>query len=184
MADLTPAERERIYQEEKARKEAQDQLKKEEATKNVKNGCLGCLGVIGLLILIAFAGSIFSPTDKPTTSKSPAAARPTPPKPAAAQLHLLSSEGTIGEYGYNTVEGQIENISNQPIKNIEAVVTWFDKDGKFISSDSALVEYNPLLAGQTSPFKVMTRTNPEMKRFQVEFKELLGGAIKFEDKSK
>jgi hypothetical protein len=40
---LTPDERQRIYEEEKARREAQDQLKDEKKRK----GCLGCLTVIG-----------------------------------------------------------------------------------------------------------------------------------------
>ena len=55
------------------------------------------------------------------------------------------------------------------------VVLWFTDDDTFITSDEALISYNPILPEQTSPFEVMTQTNPAMSRFLVEFKTLLGG---------
>jgi hypothetical protein len=75
------------------------------------------------------------------------------------------------------VEGQVQNISNSPMKNVEAVANWYSNDGTFVSSDDALIQYDPILPGQTSPFRVMTRANPEMKKFTVDFKRFAGGTI-------
>ena len=81
------------------------------------------------------------------------------------------------EYDYIVIEGQVKNISDEALENVEAVVEFFDKNDNFIKSDSALIEYNPILSEQTSPFKVITTDNPEIKRFLVSFKDLLGGKI-------
>jgi len=142
-------------------------------------------------------GMVLAALDDPRTNSSIVApARPatvvqptapiTAPPPAApsAQLKLLASRGEIGEYGYNTVEGQVQNITEASMKNIEAVVTWHDSNGNFISSDTALIEYDPLLPGQTSPFEVLARANPAMKKYSVEFKSFFGGRIEMEDARK
>jgi hypothetical protein len=187
MPELSPEERERIYQEEKARKEAQGRIKQEESAKAMKTGCLGCLGIIVLVVVIGAVASLFNSGDTTTrsTSNTTTNPAPTPTPPATPPLQLLSARGTIdSDVGYNTVKGQVKNISGAPLRNVEAVVSWYDNNGNFISSDSALIEYNPLLAGQTSPFEVLTRTNPAMKRFGTEFKTVLGGTINFEDKTK
>ena len=92
---------------------------------------------------------------------------------------LIAQTGTIGEYGFSSVEGQVRNVSGESLENVMAVVTWLTDDGQFITSEEALISYNPILDGQTSPFEVMVQTNPAMKRFRVEFKELFGRPIPF-----
>lgn len=74
-------------------------------------------------------------------------------------------------------EGEVLNVSNESLRNVEAVVTFRAVDGTFITSDSALIEYNPILPGQTSPFSVMATWNPQMKKASLRFKELLGTAL-------
>jgi hypothetical protein len=69
------------------------------------------------------------------------------------------------------------------LKNVAVVATWYDKDGNFIKTDDALIDYNPILPGQTSPFKTITSGNPAMSRYTVEFKHLLGGTISHDDQS-
>jgi len=51
----------------------------------------------------------------------------------------------------------------------------------FITTDSALIDYNPILSGQISPYKVMRRINPMMEHYTIEFKENLGTAIESVD---
>lgn len=97
---------------------------------------------------------------------------------APPQLELLNYSGTVGEYGYATVEGQVKNISGQRMENVMAVVTWFTDDDSFVTSDEALIAYNPVMPGQTSPFEVLTQANPMMKKFSVTFKEIFGDTIK------
>ena len=162
-------------------------------TKKSGPGCAGIL--VGAFVLIIFAGwcaSQLDPPRTPSTSQSVSGEAParqptgrTARAPEGPQLALISSRGYEAEYGgYHYVEGQVENISSVALKNVTAVATWYDKDGDFIKSDDALIDFNPILPGQISPFKTISTGNPAMSRYTVEFKELLGGAISTEDRRK
>lgn len=97
---------------------------------------------------------------------------------AAAKLELLSFKCTTNtRIGFVYIEGQVRNITNTSLRNVEAVGTWYTAADQFITSDTALIEYNPILPGQTSPFKTIGSYNPAMAKCQIEFKELLGGTI-------
>lgn len=61
---LSPEDQERIYEEEKARKEAQERLKQEEATakkeadkNNARKAGIGCLSIIAVLLAVAVFGT-------------------------------------------------------------------------------------------------------------------------------
>jgi hypothetical protein len=88
------------------------------------------------------------------------------------------------EYGWAKAEGRVKNVSLQNMRNVMAVVTWETKDGSFITSESALIEYNPILPDQLSPFKVMATYNPAMERANLEFKSLLGSTIPYDRQEK
>ena len=79
---------------------------------------------------------------------------------------------------YATVEGSVRNISDKTMDRVQAVALMHDAKGDFVSSSTAMIEYQPLLAGQSSPFKVMVRWNPAMKTSRVEFKRFGRGEIK------
>jgi len=96
---------------------------------------------------------------------------------ASCQLELLNTNWSMG-HGYATYEGQVKNISSLKLKNIRAVVTFYDKNGNMITSSSALIEYNPILPNQSSPFKVLKTYNPAMQKAGVEFSYLGGGTLK------
>jgi len=81
-------------------------------------------------------------------------------------------------YGYEIMEGEVKNISNESLKNVEAVASYYTKDETFVTSDSALIEYNPILPNQVSPFKITTTRNPAMNNCKLNFKFLMGGNIK------
>lgn len=89
--------------------------------------------------------------------------------------------GGDGGYGFHTVEGQVQNLTDSNLENVMAVVTWYTDDDQFITSDETLIEYNPILPGQTSPFEVMSQSNPAMSRYRVEFKTMFGGTLRQED---
>jgi hypothetical protein len=57
--ELTPEEKQKIYEEEKERLAAQDKIKKEKQQKTSKNVGIGCLSFIGIIILIAIIGNLF-----------------------------------------------------------------------------------------------------------------------------
>ncbi len=95
---------------------------------------------------------------------------------ASSHLELLSWKWSpIRRYA--VAEGEVKNISGRKLENVQAVATWYDKNNQMITSRSTLIEYKPLLPGQTSPFKVMASFNPAMESAVIEFKHLMGRKI-------
>ena len=84
---------------------------------------------------------------------------------------------TEPDIGYSYFKGLVTNNSASALSNVLAVGTWFDSQGGFITSENALIDYDPLLPGQTSPFEVIIRWNPAMEQCQLEFSEFFGGLI-------
>ena len=113
----------------------------------------------------------------------PSTPRPTPtPPPAPGPLALISlTDEVSGGGGYATVEGEVENISEAPLAHVAAVATWYDLDGGFIRSDTALIAYNPILPGQRSPYRVISVHKPGMAKYSIVFKSTLGGTIRYRD---
>ena len=75
------------------------------------------------------------------------------------------------------VKGVVKNVSQVPLKGVVAVVLVYDKSHQFITSDDALIEYQPILQGQTSPFTIIGTWNPAMQTASLQFKEFSGGTI-------
>ena len=99
---------------------------------------------------------------------------------ALPKLELMSHTWHT-EYDYAVYEGTVRNISSRSIENVEAVVSFYDKQGGFITSSEALINFNPILPGQTSPFKVMKTHNPAMEKAAVDFKYFMGGSIPYKE---
>lgn len=119
----------------------------------------------------AFAASGV-PTKAPKATRTPY----TPPYKLA-----LISAACNHEYGFIICEGFVENISGRAMENIEAVAVFSDDAGTPISSDSSLVDYDPLLPEQQSPFKIYGDYNPAISKWRIEFKEFFGGTILMRD---
>jgi len=100
---------------------------------------------------------------------------------AAPKLSLISA--SCGRYGgsYIKCEGFVKNLSGAKLENVEAVVVFVDESGAPVASADALIDYNPILAGQSSPWSVIATYNPAYTKWRIEFKELLGGTISFSD---
>lgn len=140
------------------------------------------LGIVGLVILVNALGS-----SAPSVPSSTAASYSTlpavstsAPVPSGPALYIEKGWGCTHSSSYMTLQGQVTNVTNAPIRRVTAVATYSTADGTFVTSDTALVEYDPLLPGQTSPFKVLTRYNPALEKCNIAFKELIGGSIPFE----
>jgi hypothetical protein len=109
---------------------------------------------------------------QPTSTPRPTST----PIPPPYQLALISSSCTH-EFGFVECEGFVENISGRTLENVMVVIEWYDANDIPQSSDEALIDYNPILAGQRSPWSTIGSYNPALTRFRVRFKELLGGTI-------
>ena len=87
------------------------------------------------------------------------------------KLEVLSTNFRRDESGeYSFFEGEIKNISSESLKNVEAVVSFYDANDKFVTSESGLIEYLDLAPGQTSPFKVLSKYHARIVRGSVGFK--------------
>lgn len=152
-----------------------------------QSAAVGC----GVILLIVMGSCLFLlPTDNPSPTRSTddstistaAPESPAPaPVPASPDLALLAARG-YEESGFHQVEGQVQNISSNSLDNVTVIVTWYTSDSEFITSDEALIDFNPILPGQISNFSTLTRSNPAMSRFSVQFKDLLAGTIQHEDR--
>lgn len=119
----------------------------------------------------------------PGSSVSPTQGPDPPPPSGTFLLALLSSTDNLSAGGFFvTVEGQVKNISNEPLESVLVVITWFTQDDDFITFDDSFIGLNPILSGETAPFSTFTVADPAMSKFTVSFKEFVGGSIPFEDR--
>ena len=93
------------------------------------------------------------------------------------QIELLEWRWSRKSEDFIKVEGLVKNISDASLKSVEAVVTFYAVGDRFVTSESALIEYNPVLSGQASPFDIIVNNNPAIFRGEIEFKFLTGGTI-------
>jgi len=173
---LAEADKKRIEEEEKYRAKIREGLKEPKKRKSVGCGTI-CLVLVILFVVIGVTSVYFSPYYTPPGQSSTEEGRSEP-----VYLLELESFKVFGEYGFAHITGRVKNISDKPLKNVEAVGQFFDAQGGFIKEASALVEYNPILPGQVSPFEVLTTSNPAIEKGSVSFKYLLGGTIPTEKK--
>jgi hypothetical protein len=125
------------------------------------------LGFIGALVML---GLFNMPSSRPVSIADRAALERD--EPSSPQIELLSSSGHE-ESGYLIVEGEVRNLTDRNLDRVAVIVTWYTADETMVTSDESLIEYNPILPGQTSPYKSMTRGNP-----------LFGGTIATRDSRK
>jgi uncharacterized protein YgiM (DUF1202 family) len=94
----------------------------------------------------------------------------------AANLELIDWRW-YNEHGYVKVEGRVKNISNSSLKNVTADVTFLTASKELVTSSEALIDFNPIMPGQTSTFSVIETYNPAMKSASITFRTLLGKSI-------
>jgi hypothetical protein len=108
---------------------------------------------------------------EPTASRVGAVTSDAPP------LRLLG-HNCRKEYTYQICEGEVRNVSGERLDNVMAEVRFQDQAGTFIKSESGLIEYQPLMPSQNSPFKIATTSNPQIRHFTISFQEMFGGELK------
>ena len=142
----------------------------------------GCGGFLALFFLVAIGGIAFlgSGDEFPKANQNKAAvsggyATATPSGRTVTLTGVSSSQKYPGGNFYT--EGEVTNTSSEAIKFLQLVVRWSDKAGVFITSQNGYAEYQQLLPGQTSPFKVLTSYNPAMDGYSVRAKTSFGGPI-------
>lgn len=158
--------------------------------------------LISLFLIISFFVCINSinKTSKPIVPSSSETAIPPPP----VQLYEPELETTVSPKpnplyepklellswrwsdsgSFLRVEGEVKNISSESLDNVEVLASFYESNNIFVKSAEALIEYNPILPGQTSPFKAITSSNPAIKTSSIQFKKVLGGTIRYRQAGK
>ena len=94
-------------------------------------------------------------------------------QPAAPALELLSMRHTRTGDGL-TVTGLVRNRSAADTASIVAVVFVFDRDGGFVASGRAPLEFGSVALGDESPFKVTIPDVKDVGRYRVSFRTPAG----------
>ena len=125
--------------------------------------------IIGLAIFVSFLGRGSTTGTTPAFSGAPA--------PSAAPVLRSAGWRCYTEATFEKLEGQVTNISDKPISNVEAVEVFKTGSDQFVKSADAMLTYNPIMPGQTSPFLVITTGNPMISNCSVSFTTLFGGTL-------
>lgn len=92
-----------------------------------------------------------------------------------ASLEVTYSQSYKVLYDRVAVAGQVKNIGDKILPDIEVIVRWFDKSGNLILSDTARINTNPLYPNRVGNFEVISVYNDSMADYQLAFRTLAGG---------
>lgn len=135
--------------------------------------------VVGVLVFLAFIGSLDK--ESPTVSTNDFRQAATNSELDKPPLELQSWSCDT-EHGYIYLRGEVKNVSPRKIENLTVVGSFYTRSGEFVKSEVALIEYNPILSGQSSSFETIGTANPAITDCKISFKSLLGGSISYSTK--
>lgn len=170
MAELTPEERQRIYEEEKARIEARVQIEGQLAVKPKKKP-LGCgafiLILAGLVAVALILAEIMRSYDRPTyrtKNTAPTAA----PIITAPPLSLKTNKFSVDAYGYYEVVGEVQNVSSKTFRFVEIKAEFLNAAGAVVGTDMTYAcAEDYILPGGKKSFKMMGTNQSDYKRVRV-----------------
>ena len=117
-----------------------------------------------MAVLIVVAVAMTSDRREPVATAGPAAGQTD-----AGALELLSMRHTRSGDTL-TVTGLVRNPAEEAPGAIMAVVFAFDRDGSFVASGRAPLEFATITAGDESPFKVTIPDVKDVGRYRVSFR--------------
>ncbi len=96
-----------------------------------------------------------------------------------AQLRLRSWR-CYEEYGFQHIEGRVTNQTDRAFNNDLVVASFETSAGRLVKNETALVQFQPLMPGQTSPFTLVAIGNPQIDRCEIGFQIMSGPALSFD----
>lgn len=114
-------------------------------------------------------------------SRPDARAAEVPAAPAPLELLALRHEQQVDAL---TVSGTVRNpAAAAPVRNVTAVVFFFDQSGGFLGSSRAPVDITTLAPGEDSPFTVTVKPAPQAAtRYRVSFRQDDSGLLPHVDR--
>lgn len=136
-------------------------------------------GLRAFLVVVCLLAAGAANNDSIGTAGGLSPGQPSPTERSATSEPKLEVQSfrVYQQYGYAHIDGLVKNISAESMDAVVAVAEFYASDGTFVKSADALIEYNPILAGQSSPFEVLTTDNPAITEGKISFKEFWGGTI-------
>ena len=98
-------------------------------------------------------------------------------------MELLETKQSATQSSIDIV-GQVKNISPREVMGVAVSCDFQDASGKSLRVEQGHLETDPLAPNKVSLFKISTRYNPEIKRFNVTFAEIFGGRLVTKDSRK
>jgi hypothetical protein len=115
--------------------------------------------IAGLAMSVAWAHSRTTGTTQATSQESTGA-----PLELAALKHERAGDGLH-------ISGVVRNPQDgHPVKGLVAVAFLFDRDGNYLSSDRAPLDYVQLAPGEESPFSIAVPSAVGVSRYRVTFR--------------
>jgi len=137
---------------------------------------IGLISLVLFVLLLILAPRDATEPSATTTSQQPEA-EPSVPSESGAHKEAPSASSsdkdivisswncTIENIGnFANVRGELKNASGSPIKSLGILVSLRTADGTFVSSTNGNTEYDVILPGQTSPFDILVRFNPAVRK--------------------
>jgi len=143
------------------------------------------LKVIGVIVLLFVALAVISAATGGSRTAGPSATGTVGGAGASGQkLALLSAKCEPTATSFVQCDGSVKNLTKDSMRNVQVQIVWLDAAGAVQRTDDAIIDYNPILAGQESPWKTIGTRNPALTQYRVAFKEVLGGTIPYRDERK
>jgi hypothetical protein len=95
--------------------------------------------------------------------------------PVLSILSTGAHQSLHGDVWY--VDGEIQNLTEHPLTNVQVVVTWFDRAGVVLATDVSLVDLERLTPRGISVYRTTTHAVKGMSRFELQFQSDLGQVL-------
>jgi hypothetical protein len=128
-------------------------------------------GAVALIVAIATLGTSQARRTPEAPTPAPAVTASTT---AGGSLELLSMRHERHGEAL-TVTGLVRNGGSNPTDRLIAVVFLFNRNGDFVASGRAPLEFMALAPGDESPFRVSVPAVGEVGRYRVSFRTEAGG---------
>jgi hypothetical protein len=135
------------------------------------------LATVVIAVAALAGGALFVKGSSPRATPAPTPAQ-------SPSLALLSSRALLNPAGdlWN-ITGEVRNLTQEGLTNLQVVSTWFDQQGRIIDVQVDLVDLKQLMPGEISTFRSVARARPQMSMFRLEFRSDLGTLLLSQDSS-
>ncbi|MFQ5645646.1 MAG: hypothetical protein ACE5GM_01835 [bacterium] len=86
------------------------------------------------------------------------------------RIELLSVHTYENKDDLMVTEGTIQSVSSEPLENVKAVVSWYDRKNNFILTGERLIAQELLRHYETSTFRLTIKKEPGMDKYRLAFR--------------